>query len=291
MGGADKSNVAVVPRLSASNDPFEHEERFLLTRRQVALFASAISPRAAIETYDRARPVSYTRTTYFDTDDFAYFRSCDGPLARRLRIREYAMAASRDDEPTLSGIAFVELKQNAGTARSKVRLSAPPDLLRRLLEPKRPGDPADAELAALEPLSALATIEKEIRTPTMAPRLTTWYRRACLTAEDGRVRITLDEHLTFCRPQPIGVSGSHIRPTADEVIADGPTRILEIKLWGGRPDWLAEALEGISPAPNFSKFRMGMMAMAQKVGAPGFEPAAEAAPSPTLFALSGESAR
>ena len=62
------------------------------------------------------------------------------------------------------------------------------------------------------------------------------------------------------------VSGSRIRPTAAEVIADGPTRILEIKLWGGMPDWLAEALEGISPAPNFSKFRMGMMAMAQQVG-------------------------
>ena len=124
--GAGESTVPVVPKLSGSNDPFEHEERFLLTRKQVTGLLAAIGPRATLEIYDRGNPVSYTRTTYFDTDQLLYFRSCQGPLARRLRVREYAMAASLDDDPVLSGIAFVELKQNAGTARSKVRLSASP---------------------------------------------------------------------------------------------------------------------------------------------------------------------
>jgi hypothetical protein len=286
--GAGESTEPVVPKLSGSNDPFEHEERFLLTRKQVAGFLAAIGPRATLEIYDRGKPVSYTRTTYFDTDELVYFRSCQGPLARRLRVREYAMAASLDDEPVLSGIAFVELKQNAGTARSKVRLSASPELLRCLIDPAGASDQA---LATLEPLSALATIEKEIWLPTMAPRLTTWYRRACMTAETGRVRITLDEHLTFCRPQQIGTVGCVVGPRPEDVVATGPARVLEIKLGGGMPEWLARALDGLRPAPQFSKFRMGMIAMNQRFGAPDPDLDGSGALSPMLFALNSEPAR
>jgi hypothetical protein len=243
----------------------EHEERFILTRDQVTQFFATIGARATLETYDRVRPVAYTRTTYFDTDDSVYLRSCDGPIARRLRLREYAMAASLEDAPVLSAIACLELKQTMGTARSKVRLQASPTLLRRLVDLRGQRDPA---LASLEPLSALATMEQELATATMAPRLTTWYRRAAMTAESGRLRITLDERLTFCRPQNVGVIGAEIAPNPDDVIAAGPARILEIKHWGERPVWLALALHGLEPAHRFSKFKMGMGAMSQKSGSP-----------------------
>jgi hypothetical protein len=243
----------------------EHEERFILTRAQVTQFFATIGAHATVETYDRARPVAYTRTTYFDTDDAVYLRSCDGPIARRLRLREYAMAASLEDAPVLSAIACLELKQTMGTARSKVRLQASPTLLRRLIELRGQRDPA---FAALEPLTALATMEQELAIATMAPRLTTWYRRAAMTAETGRVRITLDERLTFCRPQNVGVIGAEIARIAADVIAPGPARILEIKHWGDRPVWLAWALQGLEPAHRFSKFKMGMAAMNQRFGAP-----------------------
>ena len=103
------------------------------------------------------RPIAYTRTTYFDTDDSVYLRSCDSAIARRLRLREYAMAASMEDSPVLS-YRVSGLKQNAGTVRSKVRLQASPTLLRELIEHRGQHDPA---FAALEPLSALAALEKE----------------------------------------------------------------------------------------------------------------------------------
>jgi hypothetical protein len=243
----------------------EHEERFILTRAQVTQFFATISARATVETYDRVRPVAYTRTTYFDTEDSVYLRSCDGPIARRLRLREYAMASSLEDAPVLSAIACLELKQTMGTARSKVRLQASPTLLRRLIELRGQRDPA---IASLEPLSALATMEQELAIATMAPRLTTWYRRAAMTAESGRLRITLDERLTFCRPQHVGVIGAEIAPNPADVIAPGPARILEIKHWGDRPVWLASALHGLEPAHRFSKFKMGMGAMNQRFGAP-----------------------
>jgi len=242
----------------------EHEERYVLTRAQVTRFFAAIGGRAAVETYDRARPIAYTRTTYFDTDDSLFLRSCDGSVARRLRLREYAMAASLEDAPVLSALACLELKQNAGTARSKVRLQATPTLLRQLIEQR---GLRDAAFDSLEPLSALATLERELAIPSMAPRLTTWYRRASMTAESGRLRITLDERLTFCRAQIVGVIGAEVAPGPAEIIAPGPSRILEIKYWGERPVWLSWALEGLEPERGFSKFKMGMAALNRKLEA------------------------
>jgi hypothetical protein len=252
----------------------ENEERFVLTRAQVTRFLSAIGRRAALETYDRLRPIAYTRTTYFDTDDLQYLQSCSGPVARRLRLREYAMAASLEDTPILSSVACLELKQNAGTARSKVRLQATPTLLRQLIEQRGQRDPA---FASLEPLSALATLAHQLGIPTMAPRLTTWYRRAAMTAESGRLRITLDERLTFCRPQIVGVVGAEVGPSPADVIAAGPPRILEIKHWGDRPLWLTWALDGLQPEGSFSKFRLGMSEMRRRLQPSGQRYAAGAA--------------
>ena len=263
--------------MSGVVESVEHEERFVLTRAQVTRFFTAIGGHATVETYDRARPIAYTRTTYFDTEDSFYLRSCHGPVARRLRLREYAMAASLEDAPVLSPAACLELKQNSGTARSKVRIQASPTLLRLLIERRGQRDPA---FEALEPLSALATLQQELAIPSIAPRLTTWYRRAAMTAEAGRLRITLDEHLTFCRPQIIGVVGAEVSPSPADVIAAGPARILEIKYWGDQPLWLARALDGLEPAHGFSKFRMGMAAIARKLDAivrPIHEPAGDGA--------------
>jgi len=159
-------------------------------------------------------------------------------------------------------ISCLELKQNAGTARSKVRLQATPTLLRQLID--RRGQP-DPEFESLEPLSALATLAQLLAIPTMQPRLTTWYRRAAMTAESGRLRITLDERLTFCRPQRVGVVGAEVAPSPADVIAPGPARVLEIKHWGERPLWLDWALDGLEPARDFSKFRIGMAAMTRKL--------------------------
>jgi hypothetical protein len=272
-------------RPTTTIDPFEHEQRYILTRAQVVAFYGVIGGRASLELYDEARPISYTRTTYLDTDDFAFFRSCDGPVARRLRIRQYAMATMPGERPVLSHICFLELKQNAGTARSKVRLSAPPYLLERLIRQRGMIDARDPELGSIEPLAALKAIQAELAAACMIPRLTTWYRRTCLCGEGGRVRITLDENLTFCRPQPLGAAGDAVSP--DDSFASGPARILEIKHWGERPDWIARATEGFSPAPSFSKFRIGMLALQQHGAAPTLPDSRTATPAPTLFVLSG----
>ncbi|HEY6475211.1 MAG TPA: VTC domain-containing protein [Polyangia bacterium] len=272
MAGAVDTNTP-------SNDPFDHEQRFLLSRTEMRRFLEAIAPRAAVEIYDPERPISYTRTTYLDTNDLAYFSSPEGAPARRLRIREYAVAASVTDEPVLSGVAFIELKQHEGAARSKMRLSATPAEIARLIARHEVHQPSPEATA---PWSAIAL---ELSLPTMAPRVATWYRRLCLTAEGRRVRITLDENLTFCRPQPIGDAGTLAAPRGREIVAAFPARVLEVKHCGEMPVWLQPALAALEPADGFSKFQMGMTALGH--GADGHDDRAGAGAVETVpFALS-----
>jgi hypothetical protein len=262
-----------------NNDPFDHELRYLLSRAEMRRFLDAIAARAAIEIYDPERPISYTRTTYLDTNDLAYFRTGGGAPARRLRVREYAVASTPKDAPVISGVAFVELKEHDGPARRKVRLAASPAEIAHLLAEREAG-PAPTMTAVQ------AEIARELALPTMAPRLATWYRRLCLTAEGRRVRITVDENLTFCQPQPIGEAGAPAAPGEREVIAAFPARVLEVKHCGEMPFWLGPALESLEPADSFSKFRMGMTALGHTVEArqeaDGLAPAAAESP---LYAL------
>jgi hypothetical protein len=268
---------------TANNDPFDHELRYLLSHGEMRRFLDAIAARAAIEIYDPLRPVSYTRTTYLDTDDLTYFRTGEGGPARRLRVREYAVAASAKDAPVLSGVAFVELKEHDGPTRRKLRLAASPAEIAQLLADRKAGPSSNMTAGQAE-------LARELAIPTMAPRLATWYRRLCLTAEARRVRITLDENLTFCRPQAIGDVGGLASPREREVIAAFPARVLEVKHCGEMPFWLGPALESLQPAACFSKFRMGMTALAEAGDREGdgeqeTEGRATAAPASAQFAV------
>jgi hypothetical protein len=263
MGAVLDSPAWETKNAYADLDPFEHEQRYLLTRAQAIAFLTGVKPRVTLELYDRARPLSFTRTTYLDDDAFTYFHSCAGGIARRLRLREYALAATMQEVPLLSGSCFLELKQSSGTTRSKIRLAAPPRTLERIIA----SDPA-VELPRLpvpgaEQLAALAALRTELAPATLRPRVTTWYRRTCLMAEQGRVRITLDQDLVFCQPQRLGEPGEAAIP--NDIVARGPTRVLEVKYWGDEPDWLRRATSELTAAPRFSKFRMGLLALEPRV--------------------------
>jgi hypothetical protein len=276
MGGAVETSAP-------SDDPFDHEQRFLLSRSEMRRFLQTIAARAAVEIYDPARPISYTRTTYFDTNDLDYFRSGDGSPARRLRVREYAVATTAAEAPVLSGIAFIELKEHEGADRRKVRVAATPSDLARLIDDR--SDAPTLASSAPESAAALAAISRELALPTMTARLATWYRRLCLTGDGRHVRITLDENLTFCRPQPIGNPGALAAPRAREVVAAFPARVLEVKYSGEMPVWLIPALESLQPARSFSKFQMGMTALGNDPGPrePALSPTDDSEPS--VFAL------
>ncbi|KAB2902633.1 MAG: VTC domain-containing protein [Kofleriaceae bacterium] len=176
--------------------------------------------------------VSYSRTTYFDTPDLAYYRSCGGPILRRVRVREYAVASDPEGSPRRLEHCYLELKQSNASMRSKVRLRLQPAEVAR-------------ELAALTDAS-------------LAPCVTTWYRRRALVGDDG-LRVTLDDRLLLCRPLPVGSPLVPVDP--DDVIVHGPSLVLECKSKGTPPRWLTEALAGMREELGFSKFVLGMNAV------------------------------
>jgi hypothetical protein len=236
---------------------FEHERRFVLSKGQAEEFLAVVSTRTAQNVYDELRPIAYTRTTYLDTDDLAYHRSSTGPVARRLRIREYAGARALGEPPVLTGICFLEHKETAGLLRTKARFAAPPEVVAQMVD--RQGEIDGAWQGWLAQIQAFQVIQQELREGRLAPRLTTWYRRVSLTGEAGRVRITLDEGIAFCRPTTIGRAGDPAAPT--EVVERFPNQLVEIKYHGDAPGWLTQATGGLAEAARFSKFQVGMTAL------------------------------
>jgi hypothetical protein len=158
------------------------EHRFLPSREQANRFLAEVASRLTIVIHDPARPVGYCRTTYLDTPGGEYHRTSRTPLARRLRVREYAAAASLDDPARLTGACHLELKETCGSLRMKRRSQLGGELARR----------------------------------DVLPVVTTWYRR--LELVDGGVRVTFDEELAFGPPVPLGQAPRWLSAAMDELL-------------------------------------------------------------------------
>jgi hypothetical protein len=217
-------------RLDDVAAPDQGERKFLLDAETACVVWRVIGGRLRPHHRDAERPLTFHRTTYFDTPDFAYYRG-SGALNRRLRVREYATAAHASDLPILTGGCYLELKQSSGGRRAKTRLALPPDQV-------------DTEL-------------ERIGDGMLAPCLMTWYHRAALSDDSERLRVTLDSRLVYCRPGRVGGD-----PAGEPrgMFARGPDYILEIKAWGELPAWLVLMLRGLRESVGFSKFRAGMQA-------------------------------
>jgi hypothetical protein len=219
------------PEVPGDVHPDQRERKFLLDAETAREFWAVASAHLSPWVHDAARPFAYARTTYFDTYDHAYYRSTRGPIARRLRVREYAAAATADGAPVLSGDCFLELKQSVGGLRAKSRTRV---------------DPAEVP----------ARLARTHAAPLL-PCFTSWYRRAVLIHERERVRVTLDDRVAYYAPARLGSACGGSQPP--RMLAHGPAFVLEVKLWD-QPVWLARALEGIPEAVGFSKFLRGMQA-------------------------------
>lgn len=220
-----------VPASSPALD--ESERKYLLDADAATRFWEIASAHLTPQEDDRARPVAYSRTTYYDTPDLSYYRSCKSEVARRLRVREYAHAADPARPPVVGDRCWVELKQSSHGKRSKVRVAVSADEVAAQV----------AQLAGM-PLS---------------PCVATWYRRRALTDAAQGLRVTLDDYLLLCRPRPLGSSFEGLSP--GEVLGRGPEFVLELKTCDRLPAWLTDALVGLHEAVGFSKFNLGMRAV------------------------------
>jgi hypothetical protein len=205
------------------------ERKFLLEASTASDIWLRASARLSPQVRDAARPITYHRTTYFDTPDHAYYRGT-GPVSRRVRVREYATARSPGSALELTCPCFLELKQSANGLRSKTRVE----------------------------MSDTREIDRNLARvgSRLLPCLTTWYQRAALTDATQSIRITLDSEIRYCPPQQIGTPCG-AEPAA---FAHASSLILEIKVWGPLPGWLRALVRSIEEASDFSKFRAGMQA-------------------------------
>ena len=150
--------------------PAEFETRYLVSPAEARCFLARASCHAALEVYDPARPFSFVRSTWFDSDDHDLFRS---QRRRRVRLREYAGAADADGIPSLTGACAFEVVESTDGVRHKARVTGDRADLMRLLRrgPDRPLEPALARAAA------------QVRIGRLRPRLTTIVRRLSLTGD------------------------------------------------------------------------------------------------------------
>lgn len=233
----------------------DRERKFILVPDQADAFLREHADRLDEEIRDRERPIAVTRTTYLDTPRLDYFLSSTGPQARRLRLRQYGAAADGEAPLVFAETCYLELKESCGSVRTKARFAAPVGLILRILDDPDRSYPA---AGALQPILA------RLRAADHFACLTTVYRRRSYLGHPGAVRVTLDEELTFCRPLP-APEGALAAPP--EVVGHGPDRVLEVKYRGEPPPWLQAAMEGLVEHPQFSKFRLGMLAVQRAVDA------------------------
>jgi hypothetical protein len=214
----------------------QHERTFLLDAQTAFSFWELAARRLRPVRTPYGRPLQYIRTTYFDTEDFAYYRGRSGPTVKRLRAREYANAPDPHTVPELTGECVLELKQSGAGRRSKSRV----------------------KMAPAEVPGYLARYAANRHDGALLPCLTTWYQRAALTDADDRLRVTLDSRIRFCAPVLPGTPCTGVEP--EDVLACGPQFVLELKMWDEPPAWLANTMQVLQEAVGFSKFNAGMRA-------------------------------
>ncbi|WP_224242212.1 VTC domain-containing protein [Hyalangium gracile] len=224
----------------------DHERRFQPPREAAEAFLRATGPFTEPRLYASDYPYAFTRTTYFDTQELALLHSRGSGRAQRLRLREYAGAAELGQAPVLTGLRFLELKVTSGERRMKSRCPVSAEEAEALLS----GAPLS------EASAAGALLGQFVQAP-VKPWVTAWYRRTTHETSDGRVRITLDEELTFALPP---MPGSPAAPT--RLLQRAPSALLEVKWHGRSPFWLEHALRRLEPSETQgSKFEQGMRAL------------------------------
>ncbi len=210
-----------------------YEKKYLLTAEQFAELWQALSPHLHPDEYGH----SVVCSVYYDTEDFALIRhSLDKPVYKeKLRVRSYGV-------PDAGGEVFVELKKKFKgiVYKRRIQMTA-----------------ADAErwLAGTQPPPADDQISREIawflHSNEVRPRAFIGCDRDAFVAnDDPELRFTFDRKLRW-RDRDLSLTAG----SWGEPLLDGDMVLMEIKLPGAAPLWLAGILNGLRLYPvSFSKY-------------------------------------
>ena len=209
-----------------------YEIKYLLSAEQFQLLMTELA--------DHIMPDEYHESTvcslYYDTDDYRLIRhSLDRPIYKeKLRLRSYGVPG--EDDPV-----FVELKKKYKGIVYKRRISLPASQAAAWLAGDgRPGQ--DGQM--------VRELEWFLHSVRPAPRIfIACERTAWRDREDPELRITFDRNLRWRETELDLRSGARGEPLLPE-----GTVLMELKIPGAAPFWLAHLLSALSLYPtSFSK--------------------------------------
>lgn len=210
-----------------------YEKKYLITKEQADELLNRIG--------DRMVPDKYGETVicnlYYDTEDYVLIRrSLDKPRYKeKLRIRCYGV-------PDENSVAFIEIKKKFSKVVYKRRLDT---TYKKATEYIKTGE-IDIKGQIKNELDWFLKTYKTLR-PSTALFYT---RKAFFDKTNPELRITVDKDILWRRKDLDLTLGAYGEP-----IIDDHNRLLEIKIPGTVPVWLAHELSELKIFPNsFSKY-------------------------------------
>lgn len=211
------------------------EKKYMLTKREYDALISELEKYMIKDKYFDSRIMSL----YYDTPDHRLIRaSLEKPVFKeKVRLRSYGV-------PTADSEVFFEYKRKYKGVVYKRRSEITLQNAREFPSGGDPTDPRDRQ------------IENELRHafeiyPALAPRMLISYRRHSYDGiEFPDLRITFDEEIIYRGYDldlAMGISGRRLLPP--------DMRLMEIKIPGAMPLWLARTLDRLEIYPtSFSKY-------------------------------------
>ncbi|MDD3809106.1 MAG: polyphosphate polymerase domain-containing protein [Erysipelotrichaceae bacterium] len=217
-----------------ANDRFERLEfKYLITRQQQKKLLEVFPGEIKIDSYGRTDIFNL----YLDTDDFRLIRnSIEKPVYKeKLRVRSYGKAAGRDQ-------VFIELKKKYKGVVYKRRIATTQD------------EALDSLLARKIDCSSQIGQEIEYFTKyyrSLKPRMFIGYERvAYFDPNNPDFRVTFDENIRY-RLNNLTLDCKN----EGALLIDSDHVLMEIKIMGSFPLWLAQALSMLEISKSsFSKY-------------------------------------
>ena len=210
-----------------------YEKKYLLDEEQYEKFSSALSGHMKADAFAH----STVCNVYYDTPDFSLVRaSLDKPIYKeKLRVRSYGV-------PGRDGQVFLEIKKKYDGIVYKRRTAMTDAEAANYL---RHG------IAPAEDSQIFREIDWFVRSHELEPKVYLAYDRTALVGEDdSALRMTFDRHIRWRRSDLNLCRGD----MGEELMPEG-TVLLEIKMPGAAPMWLAELLSELKIYPTtFSKY-------------------------------------
>lgn len=210
-----------------------YEKKYMLSPEQYRLLMRRLE--------DHIEPDEYFRSTvcslYYDGGDYHLIRrSIDKPVYKeKLRLRSYGV-------PTAETPVFVELKKKFKGVVYKRRAVMPARAAAEYLAGKAP-PPEDSQMTR----EIDWFLKENLPTPKV---FIACDRTAYRAKEDRELRFTFDENIRWRDTELELTAGCHGAP----LVKDGYV-LMEIKLSGAAPLWLARTLSELAVFPgSFSKY-------------------------------------